>query len=156
MGKFGLKTQNCLFELKWHLVHRLIPIYRIQWWCSIFLFYITKYHFWINLVQKTQIVSLSWNLQPKLNFCFFGNNFLGKFDEKIKIISLSWNLVARLIQIFRIQWQCSLFSNVHNVHIFDQKYPFWVNFVQKTKIVSFSWNFVPARLIRICRIQWCC
>ena len=39
--------------------------------------------------------------------------------------------------------------------IFDWKYLFWVNLVQKLKIISFSWNFVP-RLIQICRIPWWC
>ena len=32
---------------------------------------------------------------------------------------------------------------------------FWVNLVQKLKIISLSWNFVP-RLIQICRIPWWC
>ena len=35
--------------------------------------------------------------------------------------------------------------------VFDWKYPFWVNLVQKLKTISFSWNFVP-RLIQICKI----
>ena len=39
--------------------------------------------------------------------------------------------------------------------VFDWKYPFWANLVQKVKIISWSWNSVP-RLILICRIQWCC
>ena len=39
--------------------------------------------------------------------------------------------------------------------VFEWKYPFWANLVQKVKIISWSWNLV-ARLIRICRIQWCC
>ena len=32
---------------------------------------------------------------------------------------------------------------------------FWVNVVQKLKIISLSWNFLP-RLIQICRIPWWC
>ena len=39
--------------------------------------------------------------------------------------------------------------------IFNWKYLFWVNLVQKLKIISLSWNFVP-RLIQICRIPWWC
>ena len=39
--------------------------------------------------------------------------------------------------------------------VFDWKYPFWVNLVQKVKIMSWSRNLV-AGLIRICRIQWYC
>ena len=130
LGKFGHKIQNSLFEMKWNLVPRLIPIYRIQWWYSIFLFFTGNTLF-------GQLWSKLKSLSNFSVFFFFGNTFLGKFDQKIKIISLSWNLVARLIQIFRIQWQCSLFS------IFDLKYPFWVKFVHKIKIVRLSWNFVP-------------
>ena len=37
--------------------------------------------------------------------------------------------------------------------VFDRKFPFWVNLVQKIKFVCLSWNLVP-RLIRISRIQW--
>ena len=39
--------------------------------------------------------------------------------------------------------------------VIDQKYPFWANLVQKVKIVSLSWNFVPT-LIWTCTIQWWC
>ena len=39
--------------------------------------------------------------------------------------------------------------------VFNWKYLFWVNLVQKLKIISLSWNFVP-RLIQICRIPWWC
>ena len=39
--------------------------------------------------------------------------------------------------------------------VFDRKYPFWANFAQKVKIISWNWNLV-ARLIRIWRIQWWC
>ena len=38
---------------------------------------------------------------------------------------------------------------------FEWKDRFWVNLVQKVKIISWSWNLVPA-LIQICKIQWCC
>ena len=34
--------------------------------------------------------------------------------------------------------------------VLNQNYPFWENSVQKIKIVTLSWNFVP-RLIGICR-----
>ena len=37
--------------------------------------------------------------------------------------------------------------------VFDQKYPVWVNLVQKIKIVSLSRNLLPV-LIWICRSQW--
>ena len=37
--------------------------------------------------------------------------------------------------------------------VFDWKYPFWANLVQKVKIISLSWNLVPT-LTGICKIQW--
>ena len=74
--KFGPKTHNRQFN--WNLVLRLIRIYRIQRWCSLFLFATRNAFFWTNLVQN------------------------------IKIVSLGWNLVPRLTQICRIQWWCSL------------------------------------------------
>ena len=39
--------------------------------------------------------------------------------------------------------------------VFDWKYPFWVNWVQKLKIISLSWILV-LRLIQIWRIPWYC
>ena len=39
--------------------------------------------------------------------------------------------------------------------VFNRKYPLWDNLFQKIKIVNLRWNLIP-RLIRICRIQWCC
>ena len=39
--------------------------------------------------------------------------------------------------------------------VFNWKHLFWVNLVQKLKIISLSLSFVP-RLIQICRIPWWC
>ena len=39
--------------------------------------------------------------------------------------------------------------------VFDRKYPFSANLIQKVKTISWSWNLVP-RLIQLCRIQWWC
>ena len=39
--------------------------------------------------------------------------------------------------------------------VFDWKYIFWSNLVQKPKIACLSWNLEP-RLTQICRIQWWC
>ena len=61
------------------LVPRLIPICRIQWWCSLFLF----------LIGNT----------------FFGQIW----SKKIKISSSRWNLILKLIQTCRVQWCCSFF-----------------------------------------------
>ena len=75
-----------------------------------------RYHFWVNLVQKIQIVSLfylkfgTWtnsNMQNSvavLNFStFFWNYpFWENLVQQIRIVRLSSNLVPRLIRIRRI------------------------------------------------------
>ena len=42
-----------------------------------------------------------------------------------------------------------------NFSVSDWKFLFWANLVKKIKIVGLSWN-LASRLIRICKIQWCC
>ena len=73
--------------------------------------------FWANLVQKTKIVYLRWNLLSTLNrisentmvmfpFCSILDReyrFLPNLFTKFKIICLMWNLVPRLIRINKIQ-----------------------------------------------------
>ena len=44
---------------------------------------------------------------------------------------------------------------VFTLSVLDRKHPFWVNLVQKIKIVSLIRSLIP-RLIRICRILWWC
>ena len=77
--------------------------------------------FWVNLVQKLKIISLSWNFVPRLIqigripwWCSpfplsTGHIFLGKFGTKNQNWQFKLNLVQRLIWISRIQWGCSLF-----------------------------------------------
>ena len=76
-------------------------------------------------------------------------SFLGKFGPKNQNYQ------------FKLKFGTDTNSNMQNsmvmftFSVFDQKYPFWGNLVQKVKIISWSWNLVP-RLIRIYRIQcWC-
>ena len=107
-------------------------------------------NFWENLVPKFEIVSLSWNLAPRLIriwrtqwrylffFVFDWKYFSwGCFFQKSKIAYWSWNLEPRLIRIYITWWQFSSLS------FLDWKYLFWLNLVQKFKIVSLSWNSVP-------------
>ena len=83
-------------------------------------------------------------------FCFSVEIlFLGKFGPKNQNYQ------------FKLKFGTYTNSNMHNsvviftFSVFDWKYPFWANLVQKVKTVSLSWNFVPT-LIRISRIQYCC
>ena len=83
-----------------------------------------KYSFWANLVQKSKIVSLSWNLVPRLtwicriqwsfSFLFFFSfldqkySFWANLVQKFKTVCLKWYLVPRLIRICITQWWCLL------------------------------------------------
>ena len=107
-----------------------------------------KCPFWVNLVEIVNIVSLRWNLIPRLIgickiewwcslfCCRLETPFQANLVQNVKIVSLSLNLVARLIRICRIQWCCSPFL------IFKQKCCFWTNLVQKIKIINLSWNLL--------------
>ena len=85
-----------------------------------------KLLFWANLVQKIKIVSLSWNLVPRLIricrilwSCFTGNTLLFKFGRKNKN-----------------------FQFKQKFSVLDRKHPLRANLVQQIKIVSLSWNLV--------------
>ena len=62
---------------------------------------------------------------------------------------------------FKLKFGTYTNSNMQNsmlmftFSVFDWNYPLWAKLVLKIKIVNLNWNLVP-RLIRICRIQWCC
>ena len=107
-------------------------------------------HFWANLVQKSKIVSFSWNSVPWLiqickiqwwcSLLLFqsGNTLLGQiWSKKVEIVSLDWNLAPSLIRIWRTQWWRSLLV------ILTGNITFWANLVESPKIVSLSWNLVP-------------
>ena len=115
-----------------------------------------KYPFWANLVQKFQIVRLSWNLVPRqirtrryhwwcsVILFSIGKTFLAKFHSKIQ------NCLLKV-----------KYSNMQNSMVrfpfsaFDWEHPFWAYLVQKMNIVGLNCNLVP-RLIRIRGIQWSC
>ena len=113
--------------------------------------------FWANLVQKIKLVSSMWNSRVKLIqicriqcwcslFLFLsGNTHFGQnqnYQSELKIGTYTNSSMLNSMIIFTFS-------------VFDRKYPFWANLVQKVKIISLSWNLVP-RLIRICKIQWWC
>ena len=98
-------------SLRWNLVPRLIQICKIQWWCSIFLFYNRNSFF-------GQFGPVNQNCQFKLKLSTYANSnmqnsmvmiissvlgwkypFWVSLVEKVKIVSLSWNLVPRPIWI---------------------------------------------------------
>ena len=122
--------------------------------------------FWANLVQKTKIVSLSWNFAPDLveyselcrKYLVFifsvldqKNPFWANLVKKIKIVSFSWNLVPRLIWICRIQWWYSLFLFLTYKYI-----SFLDKFGPKIKNCLFKVRFDTKTNMQICKSQWSC
>ena len=68
-------------------------------------------------------------------FCFRPEiPILAKFGPKIIIFTLNWNLKPMLIRVCRSQ------GDIH-FSVFEQKYPFWVNLVQKKQQIN-SWNLL--------------
>ena len=53
-----------IVNLSWKMVLRLIRIWRIQWWCSFFLFSTESILFLENF-QKNKIFCRSWKLEPR-------------------------------------------------------------------------------------------
>ena len=139
-----------MVSLSWNLIHRLIWIFRIQWWWSLFLISNGNTFFQQICFKKSKIVSLSWNLvlililstwrihwwYPFFLFIFPKVSFFGQIcSKKIKIVCWGWIWEPRLIWMYRIWWWFSSFL--------DGKYLFWVNFIQNFKISSLTWNLVP-------------
>ena len=95
LGKFGPENQNCQFKLKFGMQTDL----NMQSSMVVFIFSDLdwKHPFWVNLVQKVNIASLSWNLLTGLiQICWshqwcslfqlsMGNTLLDKFAQKIKL-----------------------------------------------------------------------
>ena len=117
VGKFG--PQNKIVSWRWNLVLRLIQIYRIQCWCSLFLCVRPEISYLGKFSQKKiKIVSLSLNLVPRQilicrskRWCFLslfltGDTLLGKFGSKTQNLFPKWNFITRLIPMSRIQCWC--------------------------------------------------
>ena len=83
-------------------------------------------------------------------FCFWSDiPFLSKFSTKNENCQCKLKFSTQIKSNLQNSTVMFIFS------VFDHKYPFPANLVQKIKIVSLSWNLI-ARLISICRIQWWC
>ena len=120
-----------------------------------------KYHFWANLAQKVKIISWNRNLVTRLIwictiqwycslFLFLsGNTLFGQICSKKSKFH------------FKLKFGTYTNLNMQNLmvnfifFVFEWKYLFWANLVQKIKILTLSWNLVPT-IIRTCRIQWWC
>ena len=126
----------------------------------IFSVFFQKYSFRKNLVQNTKIVSLSWNLTPRIWYTKFngGVHFFG-FRPEIPFFQ-HFGAKKQNYQ-FKVIFGTETNSDMQNsivlftFFVFNLKYPFWQNLVEKDKIVNLIWNLVP-RLFRTCSIQWWC
>ena len=132
-------SKKLKFSWSWNLVPRLIQIWRIQWWCSLFWFWpflgkfgpkYQNFQFKLKFATKNNL-----NIQNSLvmfNFFFeWKYLFLATLVPKFKTYCLKWNFTPRLTWICRIQWWCSLFC-------FRPGILFLGKFCPKFKIVSLS------------------
>ena len=97
-GRIRFKTQKVV-HWKWSMMPRLIWIWRIQWWHSLFLF-LTEISFFGQFLPKNQNYLLKlefWNLEPRpiwisFDFHFFlcqiGNTF---FEFRLDIPTKTWS-----------------------------------------------------------------
>ena len=117
------------------------------------------YPFWANMVQRTKIACLRWNLVYRLIwiclirwccslFCFRSSHF-GQISSKKQngLFKLNFDTQSNLIILNSIV--------IITFSLFHRKYHFWANLVQKFKIVCLFWN-LEARLTRIKEILWWC
>ena len=101
------------------MVLSLTQIWRIQWWCLLFLFLNGSILFMVILLQETKIGYWSWNLEPRLIricrirwwlsfYCFLDwkHTFWINLVRKFKHVSLSWNSTPSLFRIWKVQWWC--------------------------------------------------
>ena len=110
-----------IVSLCWNLVHRIIRISKIPWWCSLFSFSTGNNLFgqvWSKKL-KLLVYTESWYLdqfeyakfRDGVHFFYFQLEipFLGKFGPKTQNCQFRLKFGTRLIQVCRIQWRCLLF-----------------------------------------------
>ena len=143
-----------------------------------------KYPVWDNVVQKIKIVSLRWNLIPRLiRICWIqwccslfsfltGNALLGQIWSKLSIFTVFFVSDQKCPFLGKFGPKCQncqfkakfvSYSNsnmqnwkaVFTFFVFDWKRPPWTNLVQIFNIYCLRWNLIP-RLIRLYRIQCQC
>ena len=147
--RVNLAQKLKVVSLTWNLVLRPIRISTIHWWCSLLQFSTGNTLSRAHLAQKIKVVSLTRNLVLRLmqisriqwwhSLLLFstGNSLFRQFSPKNQNRQ------------FRLKFGTYANSNMQNSmvmftpSVFDRKYPFWTNLVQKVKIVSLSWNLVP-------------
>ena len=96
------------------------------------------------------ICRIMWKISGVNFFCFRPEKlFLGKSGQKNQNCQFKLKFGTKTNLNMRNSMMMFTFS------VFEHKYLFWVNLVQKFKIVCSKWNLIQ-RLIQICKIQWWC
>ena len=134
------------------MVFRLIWISNNQWWDSLFSVLDQKNSFLANLVQKIKVVSISWNLVPKL-IQIWQFNYNVHFFCFRPWISLSGEFGSKIQNcLFTVKFDTKTKSNTQHSEVMSIL-SLCVNLVQKFKRVNLRRNLKP-RLIWICKNLW--
>ena len=80
------------------------------------------------------------------------NKFFSQMFKVMKSLRSSKCLTVELTFTTQKAYACSTWTACS---VFDWNYLFWLNFVQKVKIISSSWKII-SRLIQICSVPWWC
>ena len=114
------------------MVPRLIQISRIECWSCLFSTLDRKQPYWTNLVKKSEIANLSWNLVPWLIricriqwWCSFfllytENTLLSTFGPTNQNCQFKLNLVTAII--FIIFWDSLMFYQVKRSAVIINKH----------------------------------
>ena len=148
LGKFGPKNKNCLFKLKFGTrtnsdMQNLLMMFTFQ--------FMNGNTFLGKFVEKKNHCQfkLKFGTQTNLNLC----NSVVVFT--FSVFDWKYTLRANFILHAEAWYQKSEIWRIHKMFTFFPiftSYSFWVNLVQKVKIVSLIRNLVPW-LIQTCRIQ---
>ena len=136
LDKFGPKNQNCLFKLKlgtktnWNMYNSMV--------ISFFLLLPGNTCFWFN----------GSKFNGRLHFFSFPVDQKYAFWKKISPKNQNCQFKGK----FGTKTSANMQKSVVTFSVLQRKCTFWANLVQKSRIVTLSWNLV-FRLIRICRIQ---
>ena len=132
----NLIKKNKIVSLTWNLFPEPIQVCKIQWWCSLFLFW----------GKNALFDPKNENRQFNLAIVSITNSNItiscANFKENIKIATLSWNLLLELIRICILtneNMQNSVMMFVFS--LLELKYFFLTDLFQNIQIVRFRLKF---------------
>ena len=101
--------------------------------------------------NERSAILLTWYIRGRLTSCRMTQD-LGSWEILRVAEQLKKAFVTNFLCMTVNQFEYAEFNDA-SFFPPDWKHNFWINLVQKFKIVSFSWNLVP-RLSKLYRIQW--